>query len=255
MPTLVAGRSFTDSTYGVTFNVVSSSATALTVQVTTPGGTVTPAATTTTLGSSANPAAAGVNVTLTATVAGSAPTGTVKFSDGTTAITNCSAVALAGSGNSRTAACTTSGLAAGTHAITASYSGDANNKTSTSSTLAQTINSTSTGSINVALATNGGVASASSTYGASFAVSGVNNNERAGKRLGQRQWRLERRHRKCLSGLGADQFQRQQDHRPRGRLHRSGQLRQPGRAVPIRRPSPCMESGISRCKGGTAQAG
>ncbi len=59
-----------------------------------------PAASTTILASSANPAAAAASVTFTATVSGSAPTGTVKFSDGTTAITNCSAVALTGSGNS-----------------------------------------------------------------------------------------------------------------------------------------------------------
>lgn len=81
----------------------------------------------TALASSANPGPAGSPITFTMTVVGNAPTGTVKFEDGATALAGCEAVPLTGSGNSRTAACTTSTLAAGSHAMKATYSGDINN--------------------------------------------------------------------------------------------------------------------------------
>src|SRR6266545_3373080 len=112
---LVVGQSYLDSTYGINVIVTGASASALTVSVTTAGG----AATTTTLASSANPSSVGSNVTFTATVTGNNPTGSVNFKDGATSIAGCSAVALTGSGNSRTAACTTNTLAAGTHSIIA----------------------------------------------------------------------------------------------------------------------------------------
>src|SRR5438552_430270 len=60
---------------------------------------------TTTLASSANPATIGASVTFTATVTGSNPTGTVAFANGGSVLAGCSAVALAGSGNTKTAAC------------------------------------------------------------------------------------------------------------------------------------------------------
>ncbi|MEO5360628.1 MAG: Ig-like domain repeat protein [Nitrospirota bacterium] len=93
-------------------------------------------ATTTALSSDTNPAAAGVNVTFTATVTGSSPTGTVTFKDG--------AVTL-GTGNlngSYQATYSTSSLSAGTHSITAVYGGDSNNAGSTSSALNEVIQST-----------------------------------------------------------------------------------------------------------------
>ena len=94
----------------------------------------------TTLVSSANPAAVGASVMFTATVTGAAPTGSVNFKDGAGSIANCAVVNLAaGSGNSRTATCTTTTLAVGTHSIVAKYSGDANNATSTSATISETI--------------------------------------------------------------------------------------------------------------------
>jgi len=96
-------------------------------------------ATTTTVGSSANPANLGAAVTFTATVTGTNPTGTVNFKDGGTTFGGCGAQALAGAGNTRTATCTTSGLAAGTHSIVATYSGDAGNATSSSAPLSQSI--------------------------------------------------------------------------------------------------------------------
>jgi len=138
------------------------------------------APTTTTLASSANPATAGTSVALTATVVGAAPTGTASFKDGGIAIANCGAVALTpGSGNTRTALCTSSALVVGTHSIVATYSGDAGNAASSSATLSQVITAVGSGS-NVALASAGAVASASSSYSSGFPVAAVNNNERAG---------------------------------------------------------------------------
>jgi uncharacterized protein (DUF1800 family) len=102
-----------------------------------------PTATLTTLVSSANPAASGASVTFTATVTGTSPTGSVNFMDGAGSISGCAVVNLAaGSGNSRTAACTTTTLTVATHGIAAKYSGDAANLTSTSNTISETITGT-----------------------------------------------------------------------------------------------------------------
>ena len=125
----------------------------------------------------------GRSVTFTATVDRQQPTGSVNFKDGAASISGCSAVALAGCGNSRTAACSTSALTAATHSITAAYAGDASNAASTSAALSQVVNAGG-GSINVALASNGGVASASSTYSSSFPVSAIINNIRTGVNWG-----------------------------------------------------------------------
>ena len=82
--------------------------------------------TSTTLATSGSPSFTGSAVTFTATVTGNSPTGTVNFrSNGTTM--NCDAVAL----TSGVAHCTKTFTAAGTKTITAIYSGDTKNKTST----------------------------------------------------------------------------------------------------------------------------
>jgi Bacterial Ig-like domain (group 3)/FG-GAP-like repeat len=86
--------------------------------------TVSPAATTVALASSLNPAATGRAVTFTATVAavapgGGTPTGTVTFKDGNVVL----GTVAVGTGGAATF--TTSFAAAGGHAITAVYSGDA----------------------------------------------------------------------------------------------------------------------------------
>lgn len=100
-----------------------------------------PVASTTTLASSLNPSTFGSTVKFTATVTGNNPTGTVDFTDGGTSIAGCSAVAVvAGFGGPRTAACSTSGLAAGVHSIVANYSGDAGNLASASAPLSQVVN-------------------------------------------------------------------------------------------------------------------
>ena len=91
--------------------------------------------TTTTLSSSMNPSALGSTVTVTATVAddSSAATGTVTFKDG---------AATLGTGtlnSSVQATFATATLAVGSHAITASYGGDATHAASTSTVLTQTV--------------------------------------------------------------------------------------------------------------------
>ena len=95
--------------------------------------TIAQAATTTAVSSSANPSNLSQSVTFTATVTGvgnTTATGTVIFKDGATAIScaNAGGQTLNASGM---ATCQTSTLTAGTHAITAVYSGDTNFQTST----------------------------------------------------------------------------------------------------------------------------
>jgi YVTN family beta-propeller protein len=92
-----------------------------------------------TLASSLNPSGFGQGVTLTAIVqvvapATGTPTGTVSFLDGTTILA--SGLALSGSGQATFAS---SALAPGTHSITASYGGDANFGSSTSSAVSQVV--------------------------------------------------------------------------------------------------------------------
>jgi hypothetical protein len=138
---------------------------------------------TTGLTSSANPSVFSASVAFAATVTGSAPTGSVAFTADGTALSGCGAVALpAGIGSSKIAVCSTSSLSAGTHSIVAAYTGDAGNSGSTSPILSQGVNAT--GSINVALAGNGGVASASSTFNAGYAPSGAIDNVRSGANWG-----------------------------------------------------------------------
>ncbi|MBC7710730.1 MAG: Ig-like domain repeat protein [Rhizobacter sp.] len=77
--------------------------------------------------SSSNPSMQSQAVTLSATISGQSPTGTMAFYDGAQVIAGCSAVALS-SGNPATAACgSITTLANGRHIITAAYSGDSNN--------------------------------------------------------------------------------------------------------------------------------
>ncbi len=95
----------------------------------------------TVLSASANPSVFGQSVVLTAIVTPAAgnplPTGDVTFRDGETVL--CNAVALAANGGAANATCTAAALAVGSHALSASYAGDANNLASTG-TSAQIVN-------------------------------------------------------------------------------------------------------------------
>jgi hypothetical protein len=97
--------------------------------------TVNQATTRTAVTSSQNPSNLGQSVTFTAEIApqfGGETTGTVTFKDGSTTL-----AVITVSGNK--AATTTSTLAAGTHSITAVYSGDSNFIGSTSKVLSQVV--------------------------------------------------------------------------------------------------------------------
>jgi hypothetical protein len=95
---------------------------------------------TTTLTSSANPSFAGSAVTFTATVIGTIPiAGTVNFTSDAVSIPGCSAVFVTSSTNLGVAACVTSGLAVGTRAIVAAYSGNGSNAPSSSTSLSQSV--------------------------------------------------------------------------------------------------------------------
>jgi hypothetical protein len=103
--------------------------------------TVNQATTTTTVASNLNPATFGQSVTFTLTVQPSVsgtPTGTVTLLDGTTSLGTSS---LPSGG---TAQFTVGGWSAGSHSITAVYSGDANFTASTSVPLVETVNQGST---------------------------------------------------------------------------------------------------------------
>ena len=96
------------------------------------------APTTTSLVASTNPLIVGNSVTLSATVAGSSPSGTIQFMDGVVSLGR--PVALA----ARAAALTTSALSIGTHSIAAVYSGDTANGPSTSTVVSEVVSPNTT---------------------------------------------------------------------------------------------------------------
>lgn len=101
--------------------------------------------TTTSVAADLNPATFGQSVTFTATVAGGSgtPTGSVEFSDGATVLGSAPV-------NTGTAVLTVAGLTAGTHPITARYSGDADFGPSTSTALTETVTAAATAATLVA---------------------------------------------------------------------------------------------------------
>jgi hypothetical protein len=105
-------------------------------------------ATTLTLVVSPNPVVVGGSVTLTATVTGDPPTGTVTFCDGATTINAsctggtllCGSALTATTATSSTATCTTTLSSPGTHLLSAFYAGDGNyTATATEQALAETV--------------------------------------------------------------------------------------------------------------------
>ncbi len=94
------------------------------------------AQTTTALTSSANPSVAGSPVTFTATVSPAPDGGTVGFTDNGATLTGCGASPL----NAGKATCKVTYSSAGSHSIVATYSGDANYLSSTSTALTQVVN-------------------------------------------------------------------------------------------------------------------
>jgi len=98
------------------------------------------APTTTTLASSFSRSVVGQDATLTATVTGIAPTGSVAFiADGTTLRCFGANVLPSGNANAKTAFCGTASLSAGIHNIVASYGGDSANASSVSTALSQVV--------------------------------------------------------------------------------------------------------------------
>ncbi|HMH50749.1 MAG TPA: Ig-like domain repeat protein [Candidatus Acidoferrum sp.] len=160
--TLAVGAHSITGQYGGDTNFTGSTSAAL-------SQTVNKATTTTTVGSSANPALAGNTVTFTATVNVAAPgsgtpTGTVTFKDGTTTL---GTGAVNGSGQ---ATLSTSALAIGPHAITAEYGGDVNFNGSPSSTLTQTVNGNT--STSLSSSANPSIVGQSVTFLAAVSVNG-----------------------------------------------------------------------------------
>jgi phosphotransferase system IIA component len=119
-------------------------------------------ASTTALSSSLNPSTVGAGVAFSAHLTGSAgtPTGTVTFVDTTTSTTLASGISLNPGGNASTGSITT--LTAGSHIITATYSGSTTYGVS-SGTLTQVVNA--------AVPTTLAVSSASGTYGGTVNIS------------------------------------------------------------------------------------
>jgi hypothetical protein len=130
---LPVGNTFTDSTYGISVTVTSATPSGASVQVTSSGSSVTSSSTAVT--SSLNPSPVGNMVSFTARVTGSSPTGTVTINVDGGAL--CTATLSSGS-----AACSTSGLSAGSHNVVASYNGDSKNSASTSPMLSESVTST-----------------------------------------------------------------------------------------------------------------
>jgi Bacterial Ig-like domain (group 3)/Beta-propeller repeat len=129
---LPVGSSIVTATYSGDSNFSGSSASL--------NQTVNQANTALILVSSLNPSGLDSPVTFTATITpqyGGQATGTVTFKDGSTALGS-------GAVSGNAARLTTSGLATGTHSITAVYSGDSNFTGSTSNTLSQVVTKATT---------------------------------------------------------------------------------------------------------------
>jgi hypothetical protein len=106
---------------------------------------VSQAVTSTVLGSSVDPSVAGQPVSFTATVSGSAPTGTVTFEVGSAVF----GMAMVGAGGRATFTAVSPPV--GVYGVTAVYGGDGNNLASTSSVLTQTVVAQGAPSVSIAV--------------------------------------------------------------------------------------------------------
>jgi type II secretory pathway pseudopilin PulG len=134
---------------------------------------VNPAPTTVTVSSNANPSVVGQKVTYTAAVAVTAPgAGTLSSADSVTFTDNGSNLAC-GTGstafNGTTATCVVSYNSTSSHAIIATFGGDVNFTTATSSALAQVVNQSAT-TVTVSSNANPSVVGQKVTYTAAVAV-------------------------------------------------------------------------------------
>jgi hypothetical protein len=89
--------------------------------------------TVTSVSSNLDPSLTSETTVITADVIGQAPSGTVAFSELATLVPGCESVPLAVYGSGARALCNKGGFTAGSHTITAAYSGDANNDPSSGS--------------------------------------------------------------------------------------------------------------------------
>ncbi len=153
---LAVGSHSITASYGGDTNDNSSKSSALTQ-------TVNKATPTVTLTSSLNPSTYGSSVTFTATLLPATATGTVTFKNGSTTLGT-------GTISSGSATYSTSTLAVGSNSITASYGGDTNDNSSTSSALTQTVNQAST-TVTLASSANPSIYGSSVTFTATVSPS------------------------------------------------------------------------------------
>jgi DNA-binding beta-propeller fold protein YncE len=132
--------------------------------------TVNPATPSVALASTPNPSAEGDAVSISAAVSGSAgtPVGTISFMDGGTAIAGCESVPLA----SGSASCEVDALGAGSHSLTAAYSGDSNYASATSAPHTQSVASPARADPSVALSSSPNPSTAGQSVALTAGVSG-----------------------------------------------------------------------------------
>ena len=120
--------------------------------------------TTTGVVSSNNPSQASQSVTYTATVSPAPDGGTVRFVDGTTTISTCSAQSVNTTTGQATCTLTYPTVGGSPHSITAAYQGDSNYLPSTSSALSQMVNQLASTTTTIASSQNPVDASQPVTY-------------------------------------------------------------------------------------------
>jgi hypothetical protein len=162
---LATGADNITAVYGGDSNFLGSTSTAVAVTVSAAPVVI---ATTTTIAASATSAASGTSLTFTANVtpaSGNAtPTGAVTFADGTTTLGTGTV------GSNGTATYSTSGLAVGSHSMTAAYGGATTFSPSTSSAVTITVTAAVTPSLTLSLSPASGTVSNGSSATSTISV-------------------------------------------------------------------------------------